>query len=106
MIQPTDATTPATLTSAAHFHCDRENGAMVENCGNCAFGVKRWMHHYQETRCHKNAPIVFHGVTGQTSHMIGEGPMYQVKDIMGPVTAWPTVAVTDFCGEWELQDAT
>lgn len=70
---------------------------MVENCGNCAFNVG--------LHCRRHAPIVWHGVVGVKSTQIGAGPLGTMEDIKGPVTAWPMVAPTDFCGDFELKDA-
>jgi hypothetical protein len=81
-----------------------ETMPMVENCANCAFGVRIWLHSSSEIQCHRHAPIVFHGVTGCKTRQIGSGPEYTTEDIMGAVTAWPTVSGSYFCGDWELQD--
>lgn len=77
----------------------------VENCGNCAFGVERWGHQVKETFCHLRAPIVFEGITGYKQSPALSGEISFLEDIRGPVTAWPRVSETDFCGQWELQDA-
>lgn len=61
---------------------------MTENCGNCAFGVKHYLHHGYDTRCHRRSPI-----------FKPEGDAY------GRQTLWPIVKDDDFCGEWELTDA-
>lgn len=77
----------------------------VENCGNCAFGVAEYMHNSSRINCQRRAPIVFHGVIGSTSRQIGRGPEYQTEQVMGAVTAWPTVSQYNFCGDFELKDA-
>jgi len=69
---------------------------MVENCANCAFGVKEWLHHGYRIDCHKRPPVV--NVNGFLGSWDG-AKQY------GPKTAWPEVKDTDFCGEWELTDA-
>lgn len=79
----------------------------IENCINCAFGIREYQHHSAYRRCHRHAPIVFEGVVGTKETPTGSaGSLIWVQDIKGPVTAWPTVQDTDFCGDFELKDAT
>lgn len=76
---------------------------MVENCGNCAFGIKFGSVH-GELHCHRRAPAVFYGVVSRSYSAVCNGES-SVKEHMGEITAWPTVRNIDFCGEWELTDA-
>lgn len=61
---------------------------MVENCGNCAFGVKHYLHQGSELRCQRHAPL----------HVEG-------GDVVWRKTLWPKVDCYDFCGDFELKDA-
>ena len=74
---------------------------MIECCNTCAFGRVKFG---ATLSCHKRPPIVFNGVVRQEHQVVG--PLATVRDVMGAVTAWPEVVSTDFCGEWELKDAT
>jgi hypothetical protein len=65
---------------------------VVENCGNCAFGVRVHQHRID---CHRRAPQSFTVYKGHWDDAAQYGP--------GPY--WPEVKDDDFCGEWELTDA-
>lgn len=77
----------------------------VENCSNCVFGLEREKHGLALRHCHKHPPIVFEGVTGGHYTSTGVEGFLQLHETRGPVTAWPQVRDDDFCGEFELKDA-
>lgn len=57
---------------------------MVENCENCAFGQDKWRTFSRV--CRRHAPIA----------TVGD---------FGLRTVWPAVQHDDFCGDFELKDA-
>jgi hypothetical protein len=57
----------------------------VENCGNCAFGADEFRRF--DYKCRRHAPIA----------VLAEHGVQKV---------WPPVASSDFCGDYELKDAT
>jgi len=67
---------------------------MVENCENCAFGVKRQYSSSGTLDCHRRAPQSFTVFKG----------IYNGAEQYGPGPYWPEVQPDDFCGEWELTD--
>jgi len=82
--------------------------SVVENCKNCAFGVQDPGSVYGYRYCHRRPPVVYEGITGLRfedvwSHGYRIGS--EAKEIRGPITAWPKVGDSDFCGEFELKDA-
>ncbi len=77
----------------------------VENCDNCAFGVKRYAFGAASIECHKKAPVAIVEKVGDRETSFRIGDIVMMEPIMGPVARWPSVQSTDFCGEWELQDA-
>lgn len=76
---------------------------MMKNCGNCNFFGERQHHSIKDAFCRRHAPIVFKGVTGH-KEMALTGHLMMLKDVLGAVTAWPRVAETEFCGEWEAAE--
>ncbi len=55
----------------------------VENCGNCAFGQERGQFSW---KCRRHAPAAQQSEFGMKAY-------------------WPSVQMTDFCGDFELKDA-
>ena len=77
----------------------------MKHCDNCAFGVRRWPSPAAYIiECHNNSPVSIVEEIGkkETYHV---GDVVVLEPIMGPVAKWPQVGRDDFCGEWEMKDA-
>jgi hypothetical protein len=78
---------------------------MREHCDNCAFGLRRWPSpDAYVVECHKHAPeSIIEEIGKNETGRIGD--MIMLEPIVGPAAKWPQVKRDDFCGEWEMKDA-
>lgn len=69
------------------------------NCGGCKF--------FKEPACHRHAPAIQLNEYMQLKTVYGADDTTQqvpVKRYGESTPVWPTVAVFDWCGEWEKKD--